>query len=84
MKAPIKKPTPAEWLCLIAEKAKGLREAGVTRLQLEGCDVAFAPYHPPGPSSSNGEEVDPKDPLEDPDTYGGWVPRMRRRDEDGS
>lgn len=76
--------TPAEWLDLIARKVPALRAAGVLRIQFEGCTVDIAPL----PAIAEGEVatsvpvLDYGDPLDDPDTFGGKVPTLRRQRED--
>ena len=72
------KPTAAEWLELLAEKAPELRKAGVARIELEGCLVQFAPEQP-DLVPLRPREQDLTDPLDDPDLYGGQVPTLSRR-----
>lgn len=74
-----------DWL---DEKARGLREAGVSSVQwrneMASFEVTFSPAEPP--TVIVKADRDPEgtlDPLNDPDTFGGMVPGFRRnRDED--
>lgn len=75
-------PTSAEqWLDLIEKRAKGLREAGVKRIELDGCKVDLAPTEPDvGGLFEKEQPTEPLDPLDDPATYGRRdVPTLRRR-----
>lgn len=73
---PTKKPTPAQWLDLLIEKAPLLREAGVLEIDLEGCAVTLAPVEPDlshlmvAPTTNNEASMaQHMDALDDPDTY---------------
>src|SRR5690348_13962038 len=74
-----------EALTLIAAKAKALREAGVSKLELLGIALELLPDDPPAslptPETRNDGEEAPVDPLDDPETFGGALPR--RRDVEG-
>ena len=73
--------TLAKKLDTIARKAPALRAAGVTRVEVDG--VAFE-IDPPMPEVDNDPQRNERmrgdlDALDDPDTFGGAVPTMRRR-----
>ena len=82
--------TPAQWLDLIEQRAQGLREAGVTHIELEGCLVELAPHYPeqPGPAQEQTlKEIDAeiekqRNALADPETFGGWMPSFPREGDD--
>lgn len=75
--------TPPEWLALLVDKAPALRAAGVTSLDIHGdrMSVRLAPYEPPDPAAprDDGQHQHPaepgpeRDPLDDPETFGGGV-----------
>jgi hypothetical protein len=73
--------TPAEWFALIEDRAKGLRDAGVTRINLDGVLIELAPAEPPPERPSKREAPDDElDALLDGTTYGrrdGSVPGFR-------
>jgi hypothetical protein len=87
---PRAKPSAAALLDLLVERAPGLREVGVRRVELAG--LAFELAEPrltleQGPSRADVQLADEMDPLMDPATYGrsdGRVPGFTRpeRDED--
>jgi hypothetical protein len=74
--------TPADLdaLCsVIAQHAPGLREAGVTSLELDDVKIAIAPAVPNVPiDMKEGKDPVAIDPLDDPETYGGRVPGFQR------
>jgi len=70
---------PSDLLRLLRTHAKPLREAGVTRIKLEGLEVDLAPPEPTLPSSPPRIEDDWGDPLNDPATFGGSMPRLNRK-----
>lgn len=74
--------SPAEWLRLITEHAKALREAGVTRLKLSGCELELSKEEPMVVRIES-EERTFEDPLDDPATFGGRMPGFRRRRDEG-
>jgi hypothetical protein len=80
---PAKKPTAAEILTLITERAEALRKAGVLVVQVDNFSVQLVPWsEPPPPATAAVEEGPFIDPLEDPATYqNGRVPGFTR-DED--
>ena len=81
--APPKKKQPAEWLELVAQYAKSLRDAGVVKLELEGCTLTLQPLETPVVIQQQAAEPDNEmDPLLDAATYGrtdGRVPGYPRR-----
>mgnify|MGYP001589655937 CR=1 FL=1 len=85
-----RKPTPADILALIIERAIALRQAGVTKLSLDNFSVSFAPFEPIAPAPTRAdreaESVEPQNPLDDPATYGrsGSVPGFQREEDDAS
>jgi hypothetical protein len=80
---PTKKPTAAELLTLITERAEALRKAGVRAVQVDNFSVQFTPYAEPPPPATDAVEEGPfVDPLEDPATYqNGRVPGFTREDD---
>lgn len=68
-------------LAAIAGKAKALREAGVSGPVTIG-DVSFEldGPEPAAPVMAQPQEQD-LPPIDDPETYGGFVPHRRRRGE---
>lgn len=86
---PPAKPTPAALLDLLVSKAKGLRDAGILRVELEGCKFDLAPADVAVPEVRRipADEVPiPTEPdaMNDPATYGttGRVPGFTRRSRD--
>lgn len=80
-----KKPTPAEILTLIADRAESLRKAGVTAVQVDNFSVRLAPWSEPAPTERPGDEDEGPfvDPLQDPATYQrGAVPGFVREPDD--
>ena len=81
--APAAKPTPAELMDLIADRAAALIAAGVTSLTIDGFSVQLAKPTP----AATAEPAKPRakqhvGPLLDPATYpGGRVPGFTREDE---
>lgn len=73
-------------LACVARHAGDLRALGVTRVRALGVTVEIAPTEP----RIELDEAPPRalvaqvgiDPLDDPATYGGSIPRMRRRESD--
>lgn len=64
-------------LSVLAAKGKDLREAGYTRIAIGDLRLELAEPQPPVPTLLAQPESD-KDPLDDPDTFGGGeVPRRR-------
>jgi hypothetical protein len=75
--------SPAELLELIIKSAPKLRDAGVVgRVELAG--VASFEIAPPAPELPDDADVagEELDVLDDPDTFGGRVPRRSRRGEE--
>jgi hypothetical protein len=73
--------SPAELIELIIESAPKLRDAGVVgRVELTGV-ASFELAAPAPPDLADDDDVagDELDVLDDPDTYGGRVPRRSRR-----
>lgn len=67
----------AEKLTVIADKAKALRDAGVVgRVDVDG--VSFELGEAALPAGPQFEEA-PGTPLDDKDTYGGFIPQRRVR-----
>lgn len=67
-------------LTSITEKAKGLRDAGVTSLSIGDITIALSPSDPP--PEPKGEDIDQgKGPLDDPMTFGRRTVPGRRRGE---
>lgn len=70
----VKRLDPGAWLTLIAERAPGLRAAGVTALTLDGVRIQLAPFVPepaPGQSATRQlAQVAPIDAYEDNATFG--------------
>lgn len=77
------KPTAEQLLDLIERRARGLRAAGVRRVELEG--IVFDLADPdPVPQQFEREEIDEPmiyDALDDPTTFGGGIPTLSRGDE---
>ena len=75
------KPTPAEWLELLIERAPALREAGVHQFEIGDVKVALHPHYVAQEEALDEDDVptrEQKDPLDDPDLYpGGRLPRRR-------
>ncbi len=67
---PPKRIDPAAWLTLIAERAPTLREAGVRSLSIDGVTIELAPYDPPAPTERRSQNDEPRDLLDDRETYG--------------
>jgi hypothetical protein len=78
-----RKPTASELLTLIAERADGLRRAGVLVVTVDGFSAQLAPWNPPTqPERPTAAEPTYSDPLLDPATYpGGRVPGFERDNE---
>lgn len=77
---PRSKPSAADILTLIAERAESLRRAGVTSVHVD-FSLTLAPWEEPPtiPNTSQQEEPSFIDPLEDPATYqNGRVPGFQR------
>jgi len=72
---PTAKTTPAEWLDLIVERAAKLRDAGVSHLAIGDVVINFHPAFPELAEAVETETTQPRDAMEDPDTYGGPVPK---------
>lgn len=77
-------------MTLLIERAPALRAAGVTSLQLGDVRVSFAAAGgeleaaapaPAGKGANLEESAEHPDPLEDPATFGGAVPRFPKPDE---
>lgn len=68
---------------LLLDKAGALREAGVRRLEVPGAFSADLDK-PDEPEMLVEEEAQQEytDPLDDPSTFGGFVPGIRRHDEE--
>lgn len=66
-------------LKLIARCAPDLRKAGVTgKVAIGEVQFELAPFEPdPAPQDKTTTTGKPDDPLRDPDTFGGYVPRRR-------
>ena len=73
---------PADWIRLLRDNAKKLRAAGVTRIKFEGLEVDLAPPEPQMPAAVPVSDADISDALDDPATFGGSVPRFKRRWQD--
>ena len=75
---PTKKPTTADLLTLIAERGPALRAAGVRSFTIDGFSVELGPAEP---AQAEQDDNPPApvitDPLDDPDTFGGFMPRTR-------
>lgn len=70
----------AETLTVIADKAKALRDAGVVG-RIEVANISFEigeAFAPTGPMHEDA----PGNPLDDKDTYGGFIPTRRVRHEE--
>lgn len=81
---PPKKPTAAELLTLIADRAEALRKAGVLVVQVDGFSAQLAPWTEPGQPDRSVAEPTYSDPLLDPSTYpGGRVPGFEREPHEG-
>lgn len=82
---PPRKPTPADILTLIAERAESLRRAGVLAVQVDNFSVQLAPYSEPDPVADRPGPVEVEmhsDPLRDPATYAdGRVPGFTREED---
>lgn len=80
-----RKPSAADVLTLIAERAETLRKAGVLVVQVDGFSAQFAPWHDPGvPERERTTAEQYSDPLLDPATYpGGRVPGFERESDEG-
>ena len=72
---------PADWIRLLRANAEPLRRAGVTRIKFDGLEVELAPPEPHLPAPTLLDIEDTSDPLNDPATYGGAVPKFKRRPE---
>lgn len=73
--------TPADWMELLVDNAKKLREAGVTKVSFPGCQLELSP---PVIFERGADEPrkGPEDPWNSPDLYaGGVVPGLPVRDE---
>lgn len=70
-------------LTAITDKAKGLRDAGVTSLSIDGIRIELAPSDPPPMPKSDGAPDEFPSSLDDPMTYGRsrGVPGRSRREE---
>lgn len=73
--------TPAELIKLLTSTSPALRAAGVLQLTTSDFDLRLAPAEPPPPRQLTKREVEaaakasqPVHPLDDPDTFGGYVP----------
>lgn len=77
------KATAAELLQLVIDQAPKLREVGVSSVELEGVKFALRPLEPAAAPTrdDNEEDAERRDPLHDPDTFGGRrVPGNTRRE----
>lgn len=83
-KAATTKPTPAELLTLLVERAPALRKAGIQHVSIEGLSATLAPpeLDPANVPKPKPQRTPHPDPLRDPDTYpGGRVPGFELDDE---
>ena len=65
--------TPAALLTLLAERAPGLREAGITLLKFGDVELHMEHAEPAAPPEAKGYRADKPeddDPLNDPATFG--------------
>lgn len=67
-------------LAAIASKAKAMREAGVVGAVTIG-DVSFVLDGPEQQAPVLAQQAPDLSPIDDPETYGGFVPHRRRRGE---
>lgn len=76
---------PSDWIRLLRNNAEQLRRAGVTRIKFDGLEVDLAPAEPAAatsPPRDDSEDAWGGDPLSDPATFGGAVPKFRRKAEE--
>lgn len=66
---PPRKSSNADHVALILANAKGLRDAGVLAVELDGVSFTLAPPDPPE-GQEQPKQVIPSDPLHDPALYG--------------
>ena len=70
-----RKPTPADWLSLIAESATRLRQVGVQTLSIGDVSVTLTPWQEGGKVEVAPMPQESSNPLHDSSTYaGGFVP----------
>jgi hypothetical protein len=65
-----------QWVQLLVTHGAALRAAGVTRIRAGDVHADLAPESPE-PDSGGSEDSGGGDPLNDPSTYGGSLPKMR-------
>ncbi len=81
---PRAKPSPAELMTLIAERAPELIAAGVTSMSIDGFSVTLHPPPTADVPAPKPDEIAKShiDPLRDPSTYpGGRIPGFNRDEE---
>lgn len=70
-----RKPTPADWLTLIAESAARLRQVGVQSLSIGDVSVTLTPWQESGKVEAAPMPQESSNPLFDTATYaGGDIP----------
>ncbi|MBA2540468.1 MAG: hypothetical protein H0V17_12580 [Deltaproteobacteria bacterium] len=77
------KPTTAELLSLLAERAPGLRAAGVTSFTVDGFTAQLTAHDPPlEQGAARDDDAGPTDAFDDPITFGRsrGVPGYRREE----
>lgn len=74
--------TPDEWVDLLVRRSAELRGAGVLHLELGDMKVRLAETVPEFDDDADVDDDGlPKDPLRDPETFGGKLPTLRRSEQ---